>query len=81
MWDEVETSETMNRPVLNEVRELIAQNKIRCLVVYRLDRLTRKTTDLERLLQKFKFQDVLLLEMNRNRVIDYNDDAAEQSKR
>jgi DNA invertase Pin-like site-specific DNA recombinase len=71
--EEVESSETLNRPVLNNLRMRIKAKQLKCLVVYRLDRLSRKTTDLERLLQEFKFYDLLLIEVNRNRVVDYNE--------
>lgn len=73
IWEEQETSETLNRPMLNEIREGIKKGTINCVVVYRMDRVTRKTTDSERLLSEFKFYNVVLIEAHRETVIDYND--------
>lgn len=73
IYEEVESSEVLNRPVLSEVKEKIINKEIKALVVYRLDRLTRKTTDLERLLQEFKFYDLVLIEVHRGKVVDYKD--------
>lgn len=73
IYEEVESSEVLNRPVLSEVRELVKSRQIKALVVYRLDRLTRKTTDLERLLQEFKFYDLVLIEAHRGKIVDYKD--------
>jgi DNA invertase Pin-like site-specific DNA recombinase len=71
--EEVGSSETLNRPMLNELREQIKNGKVKALLIYRLDRLSRKTTDLERLLAEFSFHEVLLIEVHREKVIDYNE--------
>jgi DNA invertase Pin-like site-specific DNA recombinase len=68
IYEEVQSSETLNRPVLSDVREQVKGRQIKALVVYRLDRLTRKTTDLERLLLEFKFYDLVLIEAHRGKV-------------
>ncbi|MCX7708400.1 MAG: recombinase family protein [Clostridia bacterium] len=73
IYEEVESSETLTRPTLSDVREQVKNGDIRALVVYRLDRLTRKTTDLERLLQEFKFYNLVLIEAHRGKIVDYND--------
>jgi site-specific DNA recombinase len=73
IYEEVQSSETLNRPVLSDVREQVKGRQIKALVVYRLDRLTRKTTDLERLLLEFKFYDLVLIEAHRGKVVDYKD--------
>lgn len=73
IYEEIGSSETLNRPKLNEVRKLIKEGIIKTLLVFRLDRLSRKTTDLERLLKEFQFYNVELIDVNRNKVIDYND--------
>ncbi len=73
IFEEVESSETLTRPVLTEVREQVKGRQIKALVVYRLDRLTRKTTDLERLLQEFKFFDLVLIEAHRGKIVNYKD--------
>ncbi|WP_132281937.1 recombinase family protein [Natranaerovirga hydrolytica] len=51
VMEEVGSSETFNRPVLNEIKEKVKAGTIRCLLVYRLDRLSRKVTDTERWLK------------------------------
>jgi site-specific DNA recombinase len=61
-YEEVESSETLNRPQLNQLRKDIQNKKIRCLIVYRMDRLSRKVTDTERLVKEFAFNDLLLIE-------------------
>jgi len=71
--EEVGSSETMNRKEMNQLRADIKNKKVKCLIVVRLDRLTRKVTDLERLMEEFKFNDLLLIEVHRGKVIDYND--------
>jgi site-specific DNA recombinase len=71
--EEIGSSETLERESLKQIRERITRKEIRCLAVLRLDRLTRKTTDLERLLKEFQFHDVILLEVGRKKIIDYND--------
>lgn len=73
IYEEVESSETLARPVLSDVREQVKNGQIKALVVYRLDRLTRKTTDLERLLQEFKFYNLILIEAHRGKIVDYKD--------
>ena len=70
--EEVGSSEILNRPMLNEVRAKVKAKEIRCLLVYRMDRLTRKTTDLERLLDEFNFYNLTLIEVHNNRLVDYN---------
>jgi site-specific DNA recombinase len=41
--------------------------------VYRLDRLSRKVTDTERMLKEFNFHDLILIEAHNGRVVDYSD--------
>jgi DNA invertase Pin-like site-specific DNA recombinase len=71
--EEQESSETMNRPKMNQLREDVKRGKVKAIVVLRLDRLTRKITDLERLLSEWNFHDVILLEANRQKIIDPKD--------
>jgi site-specific DNA recombinase len=71
--EEVGSSETLNRPMLNEIRDKVKAKEIRCLLVYRLDRLSRKVTDTERLLKEFHFHDLILIEAHNGRFIDYSD--------
>lgn len=71
--DEAETSEHLNRPVLNQLREDIKRKKYRCLMVYRIDRLSRKVTDTERLLKEFDFNDLILIEAHKEKVVDYSE--------
>ncbi|WP_154673544.1 recombinase family protein [Pseudobacteroides cellulosolvens] len=71
--EEVGSSETINRPMLNEVRDRVKAKEIRCLLVYRLDRLSRKVTNTERLLKEFQFHDLILIEAHNGRVVDYSD--------
>jgi site-specific DNA recombinase len=73
IYEEIGSSEILNRPKLNEIREKIKRKEIRCICVLRLDRLSRKITDLERLLKEFQFHDVVLLEAHRKKVINYDD--------
>lgn len=72
-YEEVGSSETLNRPMLNKLREDIKSKQVNCVVTYRLDRLSRKVTDTERLLKEFSFNDVILLEAHRESVVDYNE--------
>ncbi len=71
--EEVGSSETLNRPMLNEVRDRIKSKEIRCLLIYRMDRLSRKVTDTERLLKDFDQQDLILIEAHNGKIIDYED--------
>ncbi len=73
IYEEVESSETLNRPVLTEVWDKVKSKEIKALVVYRFDRLTRKTTDLERLLDNFKYNGLILIEVHRGKIVDYKD--------
>lgn len=72
-YEEVESSETLNRPQLNQLRKDIQNKKVRCLVVYRMDRLSRKVTDTERLVKEFAFNGLLLIEAHREKIVDYNE--------
>lgn len=40
---------TLNRPALNRLRELVSQGEVGCVVVYKLDRLSRSVADTARL--------------------------------
>lgn len=73
IYEEVESSETLNRTQLNQLRKDIQQKKVRCLIVYRMDRLSRKVTDTERLIKEFAFNDLILIEAHREKVVDYNE--------
>lgn len=68
--EEQESSETLNRPMMNLLREDIKKGKVKAVVILRLDRLTRKITDLERLLAEWNFHDIILIEANRQKIID-----------
>lgn len=68
--EEQESSETLNRPMMKLLRDDIKKGKVKAVVMLRLDRLTRKITDLERLLAEWNFHDVLLIEANRQKIID-----------
>lgn len=72
-YEEVDSSETLNRPQLNQLRKDIQSKKVRCLIVYRLDRLSRKVTDTERLIKEFDFNDLILIEAHREKIVDYNE--------
>lgn len=72
-YEEVESSETLNRPQLNQLRKDIQNKKVRCLIVYRMDRLSRKVTDTERLVKEFAFNNLILIEAHREKVVDYNE--------
>jgi DNA invertase Pin-like site-specific DNA recombinase len=71
--EEVGSSETLSRPMLTQVREKVRAKQIRCLVIYRIDRLSRKVTDTERLIKEFAFHDLVLIEAHNNRVFNYKD--------
>lgn len=71
--EEVESSETLNRPQMNLLREDIKKKKVRAVVVERLDRLSRKITDLERLLAEWNFHDVVLIEAHRGKIINFEE--------
>jgi site-specific DNA recombinase len=71
--EEQESSETLNRPMMNQLRDDIKKKKVRAVVTLRLDRLTRKITDLERLLAEWNFHDVILIEAHRQKIIDSKD--------
>lgn len=72
-YEEVDSSETLNRPQLNQLRKDIQSKKVRCLIVYRMDRLSRKVTDTERLVKEFAFNDLILIEAHREKIVDYNE--------
>lgn len=72
-YEEVDSSETLNREQLNKLRQDIQSGKVKCLIVYRLDRLSRKVTDTERLLKEFNFNELILIEAHREKVIDYKE--------
>lgn len=72
-YEEVESSETLNRPQLNKLRKDIQNKKVRCLIVYRMDRLSRKVTDTERLVKEFAFNNLILIEAHREKIVDYNE--------
>jgi len=72
-YEEVESSETLNRPQLNQLRKDIQNKKVRCLIVYRMDRLSRKVTDTERLVKEFAFNDIILIEAHREKIVDYSE--------
>jgi DNA invertase Pin-like site-specific DNA recombinase len=72
-YEEVESSETLNRIQLNQLRKDIQSKKVRCLIVYRMDRLSRKVTDTERLVKEFAFNDLILIEAHREKIVDYNE--------
>jgi site-specific DNA recombinase len=73
IYEEVESSETLNRTKLNQLRKDIQSKKVRCLIVYRIDRLSRKVTDTERLVKEFAFNNLLLIEANREKIVDYTE--------
>ncbi len=54
------TSESLDRPALQRLMQKIAQGEINRVVVYAIDRLTRKLHDLHRLLDLFERHDVVL---------------------
>jgi site-specific DNA recombinase len=73
IYEEIGSSEDREHPVLKKIIEKVDNYVIRSLCVLRLDRLSRKTTDLERLLQRFQFHDLTLIEVNSNSIINYDD--------
>jgi DNA invertase Pin-like site-specific DNA recombinase len=72
-YSEVDSSEHLNRPELNRLRKDISAKKVRALIVYRLDRLSRKVTDTERLLKEFSFKDVILIEAHKEKMVDFSE--------
>ena len=73
IYEEVDSSETLNRPMLNRLREDIRNKKVKGLIVYRMDRLSRKVTDTERLLKEFNFHGLVLIEAHRSKIVDFNE--------
>lgn len=72
-YEEVESSETLNRPKMNQLRKDIQAKKVRCLIVYRMDRLSRKVTDTERLVKEFAFNELVLIEAHREKIVNYEE--------
>ncbi len=72
-YEEVGSSETLKRPMMNQLRQDIEHKQVECLIVYRLDRLSRKVTDTERLLKEFSFNDIILIEAHREKIVDYKE--------
>ncbi len=72
-YEEVDSSETMNRVKLNQLRKDIQSKRVRALIIYRMDRLSRKVTDTERLMKEFAFNDLILIEAYREKVVNYKE--------
>lgn len=73
LHEEIDTSETIFKPVIQDVIQKIKEKSIRCLLVFRNDRLSRKTTDLERLMAVFDHHDLLLIEVHQMNIVNYAD--------
>lgn len=73
IYEEVDSSETLDREQFNQLREDIKKKRIKVLLVLRLDRISRKITDMERVLKEFNFHDLILIETARDKMVNYKE--------
>jgi site-specific DNA recombinase len=59
--DAGKSAKTLNRPGIKEVLEMVRKKEIQAIVIYKLDRLTRNVSDLNRLIEAFTKQGVSLV--------------------
>jgi DNA invertase Pin-like site-specific DNA recombinase len=60
-----ESGRKMNRPGLQRLLSLIAEGNVQCVLVSRLDRLTRSQEDFARLLERFDRHGVVLVSVDK----------------